>query len=202
MADFKQIAAYMDQLHRDIGQLMILTEKLMGDAGYISLPSAGNRATWRLSSHFEYPNKWRVLYLARCYIPDDEEETFTESYLFLIVLRADTQFDFPPVICARITHPPLTEGKIYNHVFLPDRFKTLATSRSDWHDFNEEAGWIVAEPTFKTPLTKISTYILNLFEISDQQKVLDNIVKPLVEGGALTEMLTLPTYPITTKDAL
>lgn len=49
MADFKQIAAYIDQLHKDIGQLMLVIEKSMGDAGYISLPSSGNRASWRIT---------------------------------------------------------------------------------------------------------------------------------------------------------
>ena len=201
MSDFKQIAGYMDQLHRDIGQLMILIEKLIADAGYISLPTSGNRASWGITSHFERPYWWRARYLSRCYIPEEEENKFSESFLFLISLETNTIFDFPVVICARTTHSPLTEREIYNQVFLTDRFKTLATSRPTWHHFGEEDGWIVAEPTFKTPITKINAYILNLFEISDQQKVIDNIVTPLLEGGVLSEMLTLPTYPIH-KDAL
>lgn len=196
MAGFKEIAAYLDQLHRDIRQLIALVEKLMGGAGYISLPTAGNRASYRITSHLDYPDRWRAPYLTRCYVPDNEEETFTESLLFLILLETDTIFDFPPVICARITHPALTEREIYNQVFLLEYFKTLATTRPSWWHFRQEQGWIIAEPTFRTPITMIRAYILNLFSLSDQQKVVDNIVLPLTEGGALTEMLTLPTYAI------
>ena len=120
MAEFKEIAAYFDQLHRDIRQLMVLVEKLMGDAGYVSLPAAGNRASWRITSHLDRPDGWRAPLLTRCYVPDSEGDSFTESLLFLILLEADTAFDFPPVICARMIHPPLTEREIYYNVFLTD----------------------------------------------------------------------------------
>lgn len=201
MSDFKQIVGYIDQLHRDIWQLMVLAEKLIVDAGYVSLPTSGNRASWGMTSHIDRPYWWRARYLSRCYISEEEEGKFSESFLFLISLETNTIFDFPVVICARTIHPPLTEREIYGQVFLTDHFKTLATSRPTWHRFGEEDGWIVAEPTFKTPITKINAYILNLFEISDQQKVIDNIVTPLVEGGVLSEMLTLSTCLIH-KDVL
>lgn len=194
MADFKQIAAYIDQLHKDIGQLMLLIEKLMGDAGYISLPASGNRASWRITSHLERPDCWRAPYLTRCYIPEGEDEVFTESLIILIVLETETVFDFPPLICARISHPPLTEKEIYSQVFLLDHLKTLATSRPSWRYLRKEQGWLVAEPTFRTATNLIHAYILNLFEISDSQKVVDNIVTPLVEGSDLTKTLTLSTY--------
>lgn len=196
MAEFKEIAAYLDQLHRDIGQLMAFVEKCMGDAGYVSLPSSGNRASWRISSHFERPGGWRAPYLTRCYVPDSEDETFTESLLFLIVLETETILDFPAVICARMSHPPLTEKVIYNQVFLLDYLKTVVTSRPTWQNIRQEEGWIVAEPTFRTPMTMIRAYILNLFSLSDQQKVMDNIIRPLTEEGILAEMMTLPVYAI------
>lgn len=194
MADFKQIAAYFDQLHKDIGQLMLLIEKLMGEAGYASLPSSGNRASWRITSHLERPEGWRAPYLTRCYVLEGEDEVFTESLIILIVLETDTIYDFPPLICARISHSSLTEKEIYNQVFLLEYLKTLATSRPSWRYLRKEQGWLVAEPTFRTPTNLIYAYILNLFEISDSQKVVDNIITPLLEGGDLTKTLTLSAY--------
>jgi hypothetical protein len=197
MAEFKEIAAYFDQLHRDIRQLLAVTEKLMGDAGYSSLPSAGNRATWRITSHIDRPEYWRAPFLTRCYVPDGEDGIFSESLLFVVVLETDTLFDFPPVICARVAHPALGERDIYNQVFYAaDYFKTLVTSRPAWHHFRQEQGWIVAEPTFKTPISTIQAYVLNLFTLSDQQKVVENIILPLTAGGVLPELLTLPSYSL------
>lgn len=196
MAEFKEIAAYLDQLHRDIGQLMAFVEKCMGDAGYVSLSSSGNRASWRITSHFGRPDGWRAPYLTRCYVVDGEDENFSESLIFLIVLETDTIFDFPTVICARMSHPPLTEKVIYSQVFLLDYLKTLVTSHPTWQNIRQEEGWIVAEPTFRTAITTIRAYILNLFSLSDQQRVMDNIIRPLTEEGILAEMITRPTYAI------
>lgn len=196
MSEFKAIAAYLDQLHRDIRQLMVLIEKLMGDAGYMSLPTAGNRAGWRVTSHIDRPEYWRAPFLCRCYIAHGEEELVSQSLLFLISLETDTLFDFPPVICTRVAHPPLDERSVYNQVFWVDHFKSLATSRPSWENIRQEQGWIVAEPTFKTPITSIQAYILNLFTLSDQQKVVQNIIVPLTEGGVLPQLLTLPSYSI------
>ena len=195
MAEFKEIADYFDQLHRDIRQLIVFIEKLMGEDGYISLPSSGNRACWRITSHMDRPDGWRAPYLSRCYIPDSEADSFTESLLFLIVLDTDTIFDFPPIVCVRIVHPPLSEREIYNQVFQINPFKSLATSRPSWQNFRQEDGWIVAEPAFRTPITMIQAYILDLFSLSDQQKVMDYIVQPLREGGDLTGLVTLPPLP-------
>ncbi len=92
---------------------------------------------------------------------------------------------------------PIGQRKLFwaNWSQVYEHFKSLATSRPSWQNFRQEEGWIVAEPAFRTPITMIQAYILDLFSLSDQQKVMDKIVRPLREGSDLTGLVTLPPLP-------
>jgi len=191
---YKQIIEYMDNLHRDIGQLVILIERLMEESGYMSVPSAGNRACWYLSSHYASSDKWRVPHLSRFYIPEAQEIS-DHALLYLILLNSDSTFQFPVVLCARVSHPPLTEKEIYSRVWHAENLTALAAPSSLWMAHGEKEGWSVAEPTFKSAINRLHGYFLNLFDIADRQHVIDNIVLPLTtEDENLDQFLTIPKY--------
>ncbi|MCI0397907.1 MAG: hypothetical protein L0332_11755 [Chloroflexi bacterium] len=190
---FKQIIGYLDRFHRDVGQLVVLVEQLMEEEGFVSLPSAGNRASWNLSSHYARPDAWRIRHIARVYM-EEKGDTFEYCLFYLILLETQSEFDFPVIICGRIHHPPLKENQIYNQVYLTEHLRSLAQNRPSWQSFRLENGWTVAEPTFKTPSTRIAFYILNLFDLNDRQRVVDNIIRPLTQGVNLDETLTVSKH--------
>jgi hypothetical protein len=191
---YKQIIEYMDNLHRDIGQLVILIERLMEENGYMSLPSAGNRACWYLSSHYATPDKWRVPHLSRFYIPEGREES-DHTLLYLILLNSDSTFPFPVVLSARVSHPLLAEKEIYSNVWHSENLAALAAPSTLWTAHGEKEGWFGAEPTFKSAIERLHGYFLNLFDLVDRQHVIDNIIIPLTtEDANLDQCLTIPKY--------
>ena len=191
---FKQIMSYVDQLHSDIGQLTLLIERLMEESDLESLPRAGSKAYYGgLTTNFSRPKGWRVTYLSRCYVPVDEDN-YEWSVFYCIYLSADTVFDFPPIICGRMDHESLSETQIYNRVFLTDPITSLIRKKSSWKGIRHERGWTLAQPDFDTPTKQVKGYVLNLFDMTGRQQVIDNILKPLTtfeDELSLDSMLTV-----------
>jgi len=194
---YKQIVAYIDQLHQDLGQLVVLLEGLMEEEGYVTVPRFGNKACWHVSSHYAYSNKWRVPYVARCYLPDVEGERRSEATRFYLAdLAPDTSFEFPALLCGILQHDPLTDGEVSSSVFITAPVRSLTRDGSEWTHFPERSGWYRAKPAFKSPVHSIQGYVLNLFDLVDRQHVIDNILKPLVTpDDALDAMLTVRKHP-------
>jgi hypothetical protein len=190
---YGQVIGYVDQLHRDIGQLVALTEQLVQEEGYEPLPSAGNRASYGVTSTYNNPGGWRVGYLSRFYIPADEVQ-YPYSVFYLVHLSAGSAFEFPPLICGRMEHDALSEKQIYYSVYNTEGIKSLAAKKPWWKAIRDEHGWTVAEPDYKTPAQRVRGYILNLFDMSDRQHVLDNVIKPLVSDEGEQLVLTVPKY--------
>lgn len=191
---YKQIIEYMDNLHRDIGQLVILIERLMEESGYGPVPSAGNRACWYLSSHYAYSDRWRVPHLSRFYILEGQKKS-DHALFYLILLNSDSTFPFPVMLCARAAHPPLTEKEIYSNVWHSENLAGLAAASAQWALQGEEQGWFVAEPTYKSAINRLYGYFLNLFDLADRQHVIDNIILPLTTPEAnLDTILTIQKY--------
>lgn len=198
MNDWQQhsrIMTYVDQFHKDLGALVTLIEQLMLDRGYVSLPSAGNRASWGMSSHIERPDAWRVPNLSRMFMPEDST-SFSQTPFYFINLETGTAFDFPPVICGRLLHPPLTENEVYMGAYNTAGFKSLTHKRPSWRHLAVEQGWTVIEPAFKSQATQARVFLLNLFDLGNKGAVLQNIVVPLTEDVSLDEALTIPRHPV------
>jgi hypothetical protein len=198
MNDWQQhikIMTYVDQFHKDLGALVTLIEQLMLDRSYISLPSAGNRASWGMSSHIERPDAWRVPNLSRLFIPEDSD-TVIQTPFYFINLETGTDFDFPPVICGRLIHPPLTEIEVYMGAYNTAGFKSLTQKRPSWRHLAVEQGWTVTEPAFKSRASQARVYLLNLFDLRNKEAVLENIVFPLTEEVDLDTALTIPRHPV------
>lgn len=195
---YKQVTGYIDRLHADIGKLIILVERLMEENGFVAFPSAGNRASWGISSHYAYPDRWRIPNISRFYAPEGtltSEEEFKTSLLYFITLETDTVFPFPAMLCARIAHPPLPEKELYSKVWHIDRLLSLAQEEPRWRAIREENGWYVAEPADDAPIHRLQGYFLNVFDLVDRWHVIDNVVMPLTTAGAhLDELLTVPSY--------
>lgn len=191
---YKQIVKYWDDLHHDIGQLTVLVEQLMDEEGYISIPKLGNRACYQLTSHYANSDRWRPGYITRVYIPDSGD-AFESTAVFLISLESDTSLDFPAVICGHYVHKCLDADGIAKNVVQSYRLRTLTRQESDWKDLQEDHGWVIARPKFDGPIEFFKGYILNLFDMIDQQHVIDNMVQPLIGiDGDLNEMLTVERY--------
>lgn len=198
MTDWQQhnrIMTYVDQFYKDIGALVVLIEKLMLGEGYVSLPSAGNRASWGMSSHIERPDAWRLPNLSRLFMPEDAE-SFDRTLFYFINLETDTAFGFPAVICGRLLHPPLTESEAYGGIYNIQGLKSLSQKKPSWQQFSIEQGWTIAEPAYKTRATQVQTYLLNLFDLQNQAAVMENIIAPLTDAVDLNEVLTVPRYPV------
>lgn len=198
LSTFKQIIGYVDQLKRDVGQLVVLIERLMQERGYESLPSVGRQICWYLSHNYNSSNQWRLPHAARFFIPQGTTKT-SSSVFYLILLETRSAFPFPTVICGRVRHELLTESEISSiKVFHTGRIKSLTYKRSQWGSFREERGWYVAEPTSSSSaIHELWGYILNLFDVDNAQKARDNIVTPLTEGENkldLRQTLSLPYY--------
>lgn len=193
---YKQIIGYFEQLNGDIGQLAVLIERLMEEEDFESLPSAGTRSSYGLTSNYSRSDYWWVRYITRCFVPREEEQ-YAWSVFYLINLTSESAFDFPAVVCGRMEHDFLSESQIYNRAYLVSPLRALTHKNEGWTALADEGGFSVAEPTFKTPTRRVKGYILNLFELSDRQKVMENIIKPLTtidEESNLQEMITIPTY--------
>ncbi len=191
---FREIAAYMDRLHDDVGMLVKLVERLMGEEGYEALSRYGNRACWHLSSHWGYPDRWRAPYVTRVYVPKGQD-TYTSIAVFLVQFDPDSAYEFPPIICARYYHEGLSGAEV-DGIFDTLRLRSLSRIEPDWTSFRQESGWMVAEPAFDAPIHYIKGYILNLFDIIDQQHVVDNIILPLTRhDDNLDDLLTVKKHP-------
>ena len=57
VSTFKQVMAYVDQLHEDIGKMAILIEQLMEEEGYAT--ELGSRCSWALTNSYNQPTRWR-----------------------------------------------------------------------------------------------------------------------------------------------
>ena len=195
-AVFKQIVGYVDELNRDVGQLAIFVEAAMGDRGWVSLPSARDRISWHISYSLDRSEGWRLPYLCRFYIEKTDEKV-EHSVFYLVLLDAETAFHFPTVLCGRAKHDLLTEHEIYVQVFQTHRLRPLLRKRSPWRLSLQKSGWARAEPGFRSPVDQLQVYILNLFDMSTKQRVVDNIVRPLTEDAALSDLrsaLTAESY--------
>ena len=194
ISTYKQIIRYMDDFHRDLGRLIVLIERLMEEQGYFAFSSAGNRASWGLSSHYESPQRWRVPNLARLYAPDGED-AFDETLAFFIALESDTVFPFPALLCARITHQPFAERDAYYKVWNTDQLQSLAQESGQWQVLGQEDGWYVARPSGKYAVNELRGYFLNVFDLIDRQHVIDNVLLPLTSSDmTLDELLTISKY--------
>lgn len=184
----------MDRLHADIGKLIVLVERLLDEQGYVPYASAGNRASWGLSSHYAYSDRWRIPHILRFYGPEGQER-FDTSLLYFITLDTDTVFPFPSMLCARVTHPLLAENELYGKVWQVDRLLSLAQEEPQWRAIREEDGWFVAEPAGDMPVNTLRGYFLNVFDLVDRRHVVDNVLAPLTTPGVgLAEVLTVRRY--------
>ena len=193
---FKQIVAYVDQLHEDIGKMAILIEQLMEEEGFTS--ELGSRGSWALTNSYNQPTRWRLPYLYRLFVPADMQTT-TSSLFYLVQLETKSVFDFPTIVCGQITHPALptedfrgqTARAFKNNLLL------LTSSQPRWQQLRQKNGWSIAEdPEFETSLQKVQGFILNLFDMVDRQLVIDNISRPLANlDKNLDEMVTVGKYP-------
>jgi hypothetical protein len=193
---FKQIVGYLDELHRDLGQLASYVEKGMDERGWGSPPSAGRRVCWYTSHSLDNAHGWRLPDLCRFYIQRDHEKV-DRSAFYLASLEAETAFEFPAVLCGRAAHPMLTENEIFRDVFQTHRLRSLLRRRSDWRLSCQRNGWTRADPGFRSPIDHLQVYILNLFDLSTKQHVIDNIIGPLTEDAAFSDLrsaLTVQSY--------
>jgi hypothetical protein len=190
---FAQIVDYIDSLHADIGLMVKLLEGILDEKGYVS--PMGGSAYGSLTSHFEKPRRWRMRWVYRLFNQTDSEQ-FNESIFYLVMLHNDSAFDFPPVICAKVFHPPLDKDGIRAHVISGIRINSLATNTPHWKRISKQDGWCKAEePDFPTKVLSVQGYILNLFDMEDRDRVIDNIVVPLTNTDRnLDEMLTVTKY--------
>ena len=190
---FTEIINYIDNLHRDIGQMVLLIEQSMEENNYRS--PMGGRASGEITSHYTKPEGWRIPYIYRLFIPVDPSVT-TYSIFYLVMLQTDSAFNFPPIICAKVNHPPFTESEVSSQIVWGINVRSLARKESSWSKFQVENGWsIAATPKHNTQVVSVQGYILNLFDMTDQQRVIDNIVTPLINPDRnLDDMRTVDKY--------
>lgn len=191
---FKDIVGYLDELHTDISQFAVLVEKMMAEEGYISVPSTGNQSNYSsVSSHYMSPEKWRAPYITRMFVLE-EEDLPSRSLFYLIMLKTYSTYDFPALICGIYDHEPMLENKVYNKVYIINSIKSMVARKPKWKNLRMENGWCVGEPDSKLPVIQVHSYILNLFDMSDRDNVLENVIKPLTQGEDEPLELTVPKY--------
>ncbi len=199
-SEFPKILEYIDHFHQDVRQLAVLIDRLFDSEGYEYLPSATN-SVGDVSSHFEKPIRWRMRHIYRYYIPIGIEQP-DSSILFIIYLGRTSPFNFPPMLCARLSHEPLKESQIHRSIYRKSNLRPLIRGNSKWINFREEKGWSFAEPNFDSPVNQIKGYILNLFDIKTRNLVIDNVITPLTSDNSefdlnLISDLTKFTFPET-----
>ena len=194
MSDYKQIIGYMDQLHQDIGQLVALIESQMQEQGFSALDKSGNRITWGISGHMNRYRMWRIPDLSRLYISQEEDEQVEHTTFYFISLDENTEFEFPTIACGHIHHQLLSPDAIYKQIYILEPFRSLMRANPQWKQMGITDGWVTAVPTNNMPVTKLQCYILNLFDLSNRQLVMDNIITPLTQDSTQPLTLTIPFY--------
>ena len=195
---FKQIITYIDQLHKDIGQLVVLIDQLMEEESYH--PIDANRASHGISAHIARPKKWRIPNIRRFFVLDDDKE-IRESLFYYINLNNDSPFEFPSMMCGQFQYKLITEKKIASKVMFKSYLSSLANGRTTrWHEFREDNGWILAKPAFESPVQMFKGYTLNLYDLSNRQQVGDYVIRPLTQGINNSQLLSsIPTQPFLTQ---
>ena len=138
----------------------------------------------------------------------DDMDSSDESLFFFIVLGRSHSFDFPPFLCGRMHHQrQLSPKEIYKQVFKIRQIKSLTSLTPQWESFHLRKGWSVATPTpgssVEQDVNESETFILNVFDLSDRTKVVENVIKPLTAGSALVDLesgLTIPYYRLPILD--
>ena len=187
---YRQLLAYIDELHAGISQLAVAIEKEMQSHRYEPISNARNRGYWYLSANIDRPHGWRMKMVTRFLVPAGGAAT-DHSLLYQVLIDSESAFDFPTILCARLEHRRMSEARIYRHVWRSDAIATLHRKESMWTGFAEENGWCVAVPAYKSPIKRIKGYILNLLEVDSLQRVSERIVEPLVRSGDAGWRLTV-----------
>lgn len=177
---FFEILRYMDEFHADVSQLVVLVEQLLDEQGYEALPRAGNRASGGLTTNYRASLNWRIRYVYRYYIPKDVERSETSLFV-LIYLGLSKPIGYPPILCAKLHHAPMSASRIYDSVYNSSHLRSLLSSKAKWHEGRWDAGWAMAKPDFDSPVKEIRGYLLNLFDLQNRRLVIENVIKPLVD---------------------
>ena len=165
----------------------------MAEEEYISLHLAGNKSNYSISSHYMSPESWRAPYVTRMFVHEDEDQP-KRTLFYLVLLESDSAFDFPAVICGTYEIEPMTENKIYNEVYILDPIRSMAREKPRWKNLRMENGWCVGDPNSKIPVIQVHGYILNLFDLSDREKVIENILQLLTQEDGAPLELTVKKY--------
>lgn len=193
--EFFEILRYMDAFHADVSQLVVLAEQLLDEQGFEALPKAGNRASGNLTTHYRVPTHWRIRYVYRYFIPKEVKRPETSLFI-LIYLGLVNTFTYPPVLCAKLHHAPLSANSIYDKVYSRSKLRSLFSSSANWHEGRWVDGWSLAKPNFDSPVEEIRGYLLNLFDLQNRELVVENVVKPLTDPDCQYDpAVSLTRYP-------
>lgn len=181
---------YLDGFYNDLKLLLSNFENLLAEKEFISIPDAGNRATWEyaLSNHIGSSNRWTLKCIQRLYLKEEETEenvnSINKAILCNIALYPTCAFEMPIFMCGVVSWDGnYTQNEIYN-LWPTKKFAELVKLKNSWRLKNKQE---VEEKSliFKfMPLEKLrnikdyTTFFVDMVKV-ESSKVLQEIVDAL-----------------------
>ena len=185
---------YLDDFYSDLGLMINNFENLLSEKGFVSIPNAGNRATYYydVSNHVGRSKKWTLKNIQRLYLKEDETESdknnknINKAILCSLVLYPSSAFEIPVLICGVLSWDGnYSQNEIYN--LWPSReICELVYPKNNWRLKNKQEVMKKKQIYKFVPLDKLrnisdfSLVFVDLVKI-ESSKVLQKIVDALIE---------------------
>ena len=135
---------YLDGFYNYFGLLLSNFENLLAEKGFISIPNAGNRATYdyAVTNHIGYSKRWTLKCIQRLYLKEEETEankkSFNKAILCNLALYPTSTFEMPVFMCGVVSWKGnYSQNEIYN--LWPTReFTELVNIKNNWRLKNKQ----------------------------------------------------------------
>ena len=129
---------YLDSFYNDLGLLFRNFESLLGEQGFISIPVAGNKATFEygVSGHIGYSKRWTLKCIQRLYLKEEETEknvnSINKAIFCNLALYPSSAFEIPIFVCGVVRWDgTYSQNEIYNR-WPTKEFSEIVKQKNKW----------------------------------------------------------------------
>jgi len=189
----KKAIRYLIPFFRDIAQLYAQLEReLAATEDLVPHPQSGNKTSWTLSSHLQYPECWILQDLHRVYVSREKGADGSERYagclVFMLTLYPEGLIPEPALLCAWLQFPqPLTAGEVYKEAWKSKYFRSFDRTDNCWHASAEPSrgGRLVAlvsryKEYREGYVESARLFAVDVMTISSSAEVGNLLVRPIV----------------------
>ena len=188
----KKAIRYLTMFFKDVAQLFARLEReLNATAGLAPHPKSGNRTSWAVSSHMQYPESWILQDLHRVYVSSEKSAHDDGNYkgclVCMLSLNPEGLIAEPALLCAWLRFPrALTGGEVYDNVWKSEYFRSFDAEDTCWSASEKPAcaGRLVTlahrDGEYGEKYVKAARlFAVDVTIVSNSAQVRDLIVEPL-----------------------